>query len=193
MNFLEKRILKDGQVFGNDILKVDSFLNHQLDPSLLAQIGEAFHERFKDCGITKILTIEASGIAIACFAAMKFNVPVVFAKKARSNNLGTDVYQTMVHSFTYGRDYMVTVSRKYISPGDRILIVDDFMANGLAMEGLLDLCHQGGATVEGIGICIEKGFQAGGRILREKGYRVESLAIVEEMGDNGIRFREQAS
>lgn len=191
MNFLEERILKDGQVLNSDILKVDSFLNHQLDVELLERIGDEFYERFKDDGITKIVTIEASGIAIAVMTARKFGVPVVFAKKARSRNLDAGVLISTVHSFTYNRDYTITVSRKYLEPDDRILIVDDFMANGLAAEGLISLCEQAGADVAGLGICVEKGFQEGGKSIRAKGYRIESIAIIDEMSENMIKFREQ--
>lgn len=190
MKELEQRILKDGDILGGDILKVDSFLNHQLDITLLKHIGEAFYEKFKDDKVTKIVTIEASGIAIACFAALKFNVPVVFAKKAQSHNLGNEVYTSKVHSYTYDRDYDITISRKYLSEDDTIVIIDDFMANGLATEGLLDIARQAGAKVAGIGICIEKGFQPGGRRLRDKGYKLVSLAIVDEMKEGEIRFRE---
>ena len=190
MKELEQRILKDGDILGGGILKVDSFLNHQLDITLLKHIGEAFYEKFKDDKVTKIVTIEASGIAIACFAALKFNVPVVFAKKAQSHNLGNEVYTSKVHSYTYDRDYDITVSRKYLSEDDTIVIIDDFMANGLATEGLLDIAKQAGAKVAGIGICIEKGFQPGGRRLRDKGYKLVSLAIVDEMKEGEIRFRE---
>ena len=190
MKELEQRILKDGDILGGDILKVDSFLNHQLDITLLKHIGEAFYEKFKDDKVTKIVTIEASGIAIACFAALKFNVPVVFAKKAQSHNLGNEVYTSKVHSYTYDRDYDITISRKYLSEDDTIVIIDDFMANGLATEGLLDIAKQAGAKVAGIGICIEKGFQPGGRRLRDKGYKLVSLAIVDEMKEGEIRFRE---
>lgn len=191
MNFLEERILKDGTVLNSDILKVDSFLNHQLDVEVLDRIGDTFYERFRDDGITKIVTIEASGIAIAVMTAVKFGVPVVFAKKAKSRNLDDEVLISVVHSFTYNRDYTITVSRRYLEPDDKILIVDDFMANGLAAEGLISLCEQAGADVAGIGICIEKGFQNGGRAIREKGYRVESIAIIDEMAENMIKFREQ--
>ena len=147
MKELEQRILKDGDILSGDILKVDSFLNHQLDITLLKHIGEAFYEKFKDDKVTKIVTIEASGIAIACFAALKFNVPVVFAKKAQSHNLGNEVYTSKVHSYTYDRDYDITISRKYLSEDDTIVIIDDFMANGLATEGLLDIAKQAGAKV----------------------------------------------
>lgn len=189
MKALEERILKDGDILAGNILKVDSFLNHQLDIDMLKQIGKAFYEAFKEDGITRILTIEASGIAIASVAAMEFDVPVVFAKKAKSHNLGSDVFTSKVHSYTYGRDYDITVSKKYLSSTDKVLIIDDFMANGLAMEGLIDICNQAGAEVGGIGICIEKGFQPGGQRLRDKGYKLVSLAIVDEMSEGNIKDR----
>ncbi|MDX8417015.1 MAG: xanthine phosphoribosyltransferase [Absicoccus sp.] len=189
MEQLKQRIRKDGQVRNGDVLKVDSFLNHQMDIGLLDEIGAEFQRLFADENITKILTIEASGIAIACMAARHFHVPVVFAKKAKSLNLDGELYTSKVHSFTYDRDYDITVSKKFIQPDDRILIIDDFMANGKAMDGLIDICHQAHAQVVGIGICIEKGFQGGGDRLRKKGYRLESLAIVESMEPGHIVFR----
>lgn len=192
MEFLEQRILKDGQVRPGNILKVDSFLNHQLDVSLLDEIGKAFYDRYRDKGINKILTIEASGIAIACMTAQYFHVPVVFAKKAKSKNLDGELYTSVVHSFTYGKDYTVTLSKKFLGPDDHVLLVDDFLAVGKAMRGLIDICSQAGATVEGIGIAIEKGFQEGGQYLRSSGYEVCSLAIVDHMDDNGnITFRHE--
>lgn len=191
MQFLEDRIRKDGQVRPGNILKVDSFLNHQLDVNLLDQVGKAFYDEFKDCGINRILTIEASGIAIACMTARYFNVPVVFAKKAKSKNIDGDVYTSTVHSFTYGKDYDITLSKKYLGPDDKVLLVDDFLAVGKAMRGLIDVCSQAGATVGGIGIAIEKGFQEGGAYLRSQGYDVCSLAIVDHMTDDGkIYFRD---
>ena len=190
MEFLEERIRKDGRVYPGNILKVDSFLNHQIDVGLMDQIGEAFYNEYKDRGITRILTIEASGIAIACAAARFFGVPILFAKKSQSLNLGNDLYVTKVSSFTYKKDYQVTISRRYLSEKDHVLIVDDFLATGNAIIGLAELCKMAGATVEGIGICIEKGFQNGGRELREMGFSVTSLAIIESMNDNGeIVFR----
>ena len=192
MKLLEERIRKDGQVRPGNILKVDCFLNHQLDVELLDKIGEEFYRIYKDCGINKILTIEASGIAIACMTAQYFKVPVVFAKKAKSKNLDGDVYTSVVHSFTYGKDYNITLSKKFLGPDDKVLIVDDFLAVGKAMHGLLAVCRQAGAQVGGIGIAIEKGFQEGGKILRAAGYPVTSLAIVDAMDDEGnITFREQ--
>ncbi|MCR5771059.1 MAG: xanthine phosphoribosyltransferase [Butyrivibrio sp.] len=190
MNFLEERIASDGQVRAGNILKVDSFLNHQLDVDLLDQVGKAFYEKYKDKGITKVLTVEASGIAIACMTAQYFHVPVVFAKKAKSRNLDGDLYTSVVHSFTYDRDYNVTLSKKFLSSEDKVLLVDDFLAVGKAMNGLIDICNQAGAKVEGIGIAIEKGFQDGGARLRGAGFDVTSLAIVDAMDEEkGITFR----
>ncbi|WP_027218021.1 xanthine phosphoribosyltransferase [Butyrivibrio fibrisolvens] len=193
MNFLEERIARDGQVRAGSILKVDSFLNHQLDVDLLDKIGQAFYDKYKDKGINKVLTVEASGIAIACMTARYFGVPVVFAKKAKSRNLDGDLYTSVVHSFTYDKDYNVTLAKKFLSSSDKVLLVDDFLAVGKAMNGLIDICNQAGAKVEGIGIAIEKGFQDGGKRLRGEGYDVTSLAIVDAMDeDKGLTFREQA-
>ena len=192
MQLLEERILQDGQVRPGNVLKVDCFLNHQLDIALLDEIGKAFYEVYKNDGINKILTIEASGIAIACMTARHFGVPVVFAKKAKSKNIDGDVYTSTVHSFTYGKDYDITLSKKFLGPEVKVLIVDDFLAVGKAMHGLLDVCKQSGATVGGIGIAIEKGFQPGGETLRSQGYKLTSLAIVDYMDDEGnLRFRSQ--
>ncbi|MBE5860085.1 MAG: xanthine phosphoribosyltransferase [Butyrivibrio sp.] len=192
MKILEEKILAEGRVYPGNILKVDSFLNHQIDVGLLSVIGEAFFTKYKDRKITKILTIEASGIAIACAVADHFKVPVVFAKKAKSLNLGNDVYVSRVSSFTYGKEYDATVSRDYLTADDHVLIVDDFIAIGNAMKGLIEICDQAGAKIEGIGICIEKGFQQGGSDIRQMGYDVTSLAIIDEMTDTGeIIFREQ--
>lgn len=192
MNFLEERILKDGQVRPGNILKVDSFLNHQLDVDLLDQVGRAFYKRFGDKGITRILTIEASGIAIACMTATYFKVPVLFAKKSKSTNLDGDLYTSSARSYTYQKDYDITLSKKFLTSDDTVLLIDDFMAVGNAMHGLLDICAQAGAQVGGIGIAIEKGFQCGGDNLRKQGYDLYSIAIVDEMEDNGsLRFREQ--
>ena len=189
MKLLEERIRKDGQVRPGKILKVDSLLNHQLDVELLEQLGKAFYEEFKDKGITRILTIEASGIALACLAAQYFKVPVVFAKKAKSKNLDGELYTSTVHSFTYGKDFTVTLAKKFLSKEDTVLLIDDFLAVGKAMRGLIDICNQAEANIAGIGIAIEKGFQSGGRELREAGYEVYSLAIVDEMTDEGdLRF-----
>ena len=190
MKTLEDHILKEGRVYPGNVLKVDSFLNHQVDVSLLDEMGKEFYERFKDCKITKILTIEASGIAIACAAARYFNVPVVFAKKTENLNLGNDVYTTRVSSYTHGRDYDVTVSRRYLGNTDTVLLIDDFIAIGNAAKGLIEICDQAGATIAGVGICIEKGFQSGGDDLRKMGYDVMSLAVIDSMSEDGeIKFR----
>ena len=193
MNFLEERIAKDGIVKEGNILKVDSFLNHQMDIDLFNQMGEEFKRRFDGKPINKILTIEASGIGIACIVANHFHVPVVFAKKSQSLNIDGDVYAAEVESFTHKRKNQVIVSKKFLSPEDHVLIIDDFLANGCALQGLLSIVAQAGGTVEGIGIAVEKGFQQGGRIIRNLGYQLESLAIVESMdAEHGtIRFREQ--
>lgn len=191
MELLKQRILQDGQVRPGNILKVDSFLNHRLDIALLDAIGAEFYRLFRDAGVTKILTIEASGIAIACMAARHFGVPVVFAKKARSKNIDGAVYISTVHSYTYGRDYDITLAARFLEKTDRVLILDDFLANGKAVRGLLDICAQAEAAVAGIGICIEKGFQPGGAELRAAGYRLESLAIVDSMSDDSLTFRAQ--
>lgn len=191
MQLLEERIRKDGIVKPGNILKVDSFLNHQMDIPFINELGKEFKRRFADAPITKILTIEASGIGIACLVAQHFNVPVVFAKKAQSLNLDGEMYCTKVQSFTHKRVYDVILSKKFLSAEDHVLIIDDFLANGCALLGLTNLVESAGATVEGIGIAIEKGFQQGGKIIREKGYQLESLAIVESMNaaDNTITFR----
>ncbi len=193
MNFLEERIAKDGIVKEGNILKVDSFLNHQMDIDLFNQMGEEFKRRFDGKPINKILTIEASGIGIACIVANHFHVPVVFAKKSQSLNIDGDVYAAEVESFTHKRKNQVIVSKKFLSPEDHVLIIDDFLANGCALQGLLSIVAQAGGTVEGIGIAVEKGFQQGGRIIRNLGYQLESLAIVESMdAEHGtIQFREQ--
>ena len=193
MNFLEERIVKDGIVKPGNVLKVDSFLNHQMDVQLLNEMGKEFKRRFADKPITKILTIEASGIAIAYPVAMEFQVPLVFAKKAKSINIDGDVYVAEVESFTHKNKNQVIVSKKYLSPDDHVLIIDDFLANGCALQGLISIVESSGATVEGLGIAIEKGFQIGGRVIRNLGYHLESLAIVEGMNaETGeIFFREQ--
>lgn len=192
MNCLEKRIMQDGVVKSAAVLKVDSFLNHQIDVQLLDEMGKLFKERFEGKKITKVLTIEASGIAIAMMAARHFDAPVVFAKKSKSNNLGDNLYHSMVHSFTHNNDYDVVVSKDYLNKDDHVLIVDDFLANGCALIGLIDIVKQSGATITGLGIAIEKGFQDGGKKIRELGYQLESLAIVEAMDpETGkITFRE---
>ena len=193
MNFLEERIIKDGVVKSNTILKVDSFLNHQIDTGLLDEIGKEFKKRFDGKPINKILTIEASGIGIACIAALHFGVPVVFAKKSKTSNLGNDVYTAEVKSFTHNEVRTIIVSKDYLTENDHVLIVDDFLANGCALKGLISVCRQANATVEGIGIAVEKGFQNGGQIIREFGYRVESLAIVDSMNakTGAVVFRDQ--
>ena len=193
MNFLEERIIKDGVVKEGNVLKVDSFLNHQMDVKLFDQMGEEFMKRFKDKPINKILTIEASGIGIASVVALRFGVPVVFAKKSKSINLDGDMYTAEVESFTHRTVNHVIVSKKFLGPDDHVLIIDDFLANGCALQGLIQIVQSAGGTVEGIGIAIEKGFQAGGRIIRNLGYQLESLAILESMdSDTGeIVFRAQ--
>ena len=193
MNFLEQRILKEGIVKEGNVLKVDSFLNHQMDVELLDQLGEAFYERFRDKGITKILTIEASGIAIACAAARYFKTPVVFAKKSKSVNIDGDLYVATVESFTHKNVNKVVVSKKFLTEGEKILIIDDFLANGCALQGLISIVEDAGASVEGIGIAIEKGFQIGGRVIRNLGHDLYSVAIVESMNaERGeVVFRKQ--
>lgn len=184
MKLLEERIRKDGTVKEGNVLKVDSFLNHQMDIDLFNEMGKEWARLFADHKITKILTVEASGIGIACVAAQHFHVPVVFAKKTQSLNIDGEVYSTKIQSFTHNRVYDVIVSKKFIGPEDHILIIDDFLANGCALEGLLEIVKEAGATVEGIGIAVEKGFQKGGDLIRSKGVRLESLAIVERMDAN---------
>ena len=193
MNFLEERIVKDGIVKPGNVLKVDSFLNHQMDVTLMDQMGEEFKRRFADKTITKVLTIEASGIGIACSVARALQTPMVFAKKSKSINIDGDVYVAEVESFTHKTTNNVIVSKKYLSPDDHVLIIDDFLANGCALIGLISIVESAGATVEGIGIAIEKGFQPGGSLIREKGYHLESLAIVDAMdAETGtIQFRAQ--
>ena len=183
MKILEDRIRRDGVVKAGNVLKVDSFLNHQMDVELFNEMGREFKRLFADRPINKILTIEASGIGIACIVAQHFQVPVVFAKKTQSINIDGEVYTTKIESFTHKRVYDVIVSKKYIGPEDHILIIDDFLANGCAVQGLINLIRDAGATVEGVGIAIEKGQQAGGRMLRDQGIRVESLAIIDSMDD----------
>lgn len=190
MKLLEDKILSCGTVLPGNILKVDSFLNHQLDVTLLNELGKEFHRLFSSYNITKILTVEASGIAIACFAAQYFDVPVVFAKKGHHKNIGTDCYTAEVFSFTKGTSYTVAVSRKYLSSDDRILVIDDFLANGQAALGLKKIVEDAGAELCGVGIAIEKGFQDGGKKLRESGVNLRSLAIVDSMTDDSISFRE---
>ena len=193
MNFLEERIVKDGIVKPGNVLKVDSFLNHQMDIELMDQIGKEFKRRFADKHITKILTIEASGIGIAAFVAKEFGVPLLFAKKTKSINIEGEMYVAEVDSFTHKNRNQVIVSKKFLSKEDHLLIIDDFLANGCALQGLISISNSAGSTVEGLGIVIEKGFQIGGNVIRNLGYHLESLAIVDAMdAETGkITFREQ--
>ena len=193
MKLLKDRILKDGVVKPGNILKVDSFLNHQMDIDLINEIGKEFKARFADCPITKILTIEASGIGIACIAAQYFHVPVVFAKKAQSVNLDGEMYTTKVESFTHKKVYDVILAKRFLTEQDHVLLIDDFLANGKALEGLATLVQDSGAELVGAGVVIEKGFQIGGKLLRDRGIHLESLAIVDGMDDKTgeITFRKQ--
>lgn len=189
VELLKQRIRQDGTVKGNDVLKVDSFLNHQIDVALLEEIGREFQRRFAGCGVNKILTIEASGIGIACLTAQSFRCPVVFAKKSQTKNIAGEVYTTKVESFTHGRVYDVIVSKRFLGPEDCVLIVDDFLANGAALDGLIDLVEQSGAKLAGAGVVIEKAFQPGGDRIRARGVRVEALARVKSMSEeNGVKF-----
>lgn len=189
MRLLEERILKDGVVMEGDVLKVDSFLNHQMDVSLFRAMAEEWHDLFSDCDVNKILTIEASGIGLACIAGEVFRCPVVFAKKTKTRNIAGDVLRTKVQSYTHNTCYDVIVSKRFLTPDDRLLLIDDFLANGAALSGLLDLAAMAGARVIGAGIAIEKAYQPGGKMLRERGLRIESLARVASMEENGeIRF-----
>ena len=193
MNFLEEKIVKDGIVKEGNVLKVDSFLNHQMDIELFNEMGKEWKKRFEGKNINKILTIEASGIGIACIVAQHFNVPVVFAKKSKSINLEGEMYTAEVESFTHKNKNQVIVAKKFLNEEDHVLLIDDFLANGCALQGLIQIVQSAGATVEGIGIAIEKGFQTGGRMIRNLGYQLESLAIVDAMNaETGeIIFREQ--
>ena len=195
MNFLEERIAKDGVVKPGNVLKVDSFLNHQMDIALMEQIGREFKRRFAHKQITKVLTIEASGIGIACFVAREFGVPMVFAKKSKSINIEGEMYVAEVESFTHKNKNQVIVSKKFLNPEDHLLIIDDFLANGCALQGLISIAESSGATIEGLGIVIEKGFQIGGRVIRNLGYHLESLAIIDAMDaeTGSITFRDQAN
>lgn len=185
MKLLEERILKDGKVFPGNVLKVDSFLNHQVDVALLNELGKEFYRLFRDSGVNKIFTIEASGIGIACIVAQYFNVPVVFAKKSLGKNIAADVYSTQVQSYTHGRIYDVIVSQEFLNENDKILIIDDFLAQGCALKGLISLIKDAGAEIVGAGIVVEKAFQPGGDTIRSEGIRVESLARVQSMTDDG--------
>lgn len=189
MKLLKDRILKDGVVKPGNVLKVDSFLNHQMDIDLINELGKEFRRRFPSNRITKILTIEASGIGIACLVAQYFHVPVIFAKKAQSINIDGDVYHSKVESFTHKRTYDVILSKKFLGPEDHVLLIDDFLANGCALLGLINLVEESGASIEGAGIVIEKGFQDGGKLIREKQIHLESLAIIDSMTDTGLTFR----
>ncbi len=193
MNFLEERIVKDGVLHPGNVLKVDSFLNHQMDIAIIDEIGKEFRRRFADVEITKVLTVEASGIAIAYAVAREFGVPLVFAKKSKSINIAGEVYTAEVESFTHKTKNQIIVSKRFVNKNDRILIVDDFLANGCALQGLISIVESAGAEVMGLGIAIEKGFQIGGRVIRNLGYRLESIAIVDGMDDTTgkIIFREQ--
>ena len=189
MKLLEEKIATEGIAIGTDILKVDMFLNHQMDVELLDEMGKEFKRLFADSGATKVVTIESSGIAIAVFVAKYLGLPALFAKKSKHKNVGDDVYSANSYSFTHGKEYTMIVSKKYLNKGDKVLIIDDFMAGGNACNALIDIINQAGAEVVGIGIAIEKGFQPGGKNLREKGYKVRSLAIVDSMNDGEISFR----
>lgn len=193
MELLKERIRKDGKIRAGNILKVDSFLNHQMDIALFGEIGKEFKRRFADVEVNKILTIEASGIGIACIVAQYFNVPVVFAKKTQTKNIAGDVYTTQVESFTHGRVYDIIVSKEFLGAGDKVLLIDDFLANGKALEGLARLVKDAGAELAGAGIVIEKGFQSGGDLIRSSNIRLESLAIIESMDENTkeIVFRDE--
>ncbi len=188
MQLLKEKILAEGQVIGNDILKVDRFLNHQIDVNFLNMIGREFHQRYKEEAVTKILTVEASGIAIACITAQYFNVPVVFAKKGQARNLDQQTYTSQVYSFTRSTTYNIMVAKSYVTAEDRVLIIDDFLANGRAVMGLIDITEQAGANLAGVGIVIEKGFQEGGALLRQAGVNLQSLAKIESMTTGKIIF-----
>ena len=191
MKLLEERIKKDGVVKAGNILKVDSFLNHQMDVELYQETGKEFYRLFGDCGVTKILTIEASGIGIACVTAQYFHVPALFAKKTKTKNIDGEIYTSQVESFTHGTTYQIMVSKRFLGPEDTVLILDDFLAKGNALMGLIDVVGKAGAKLAGCGIVIEKGFQEGGRLLRERGIRLESLAIIDSMNEKELIFREQ--
>ncbi|HNZ83192.1 MAG TPA: xanthine phosphoribosyltransferase [Sedimentibacter sp.] len=191
MDSLKQMIIEQGEVREGNILKVDSFLNHQINPEFLYRMGEKFYELFKDKEITKILTIEVSGIAVALMAGLIFKVPVVFAKKTESLNLDKDIYSGKVFSYTKNKEYNIMISKRYLDGGDKILIIDDFLAEGNAIRGLIDVAQQSGAEIKGIGIAIEKGFQQGGKLLRDEGYNLKSLVIVDELKPGSIKFRDQ--
>ena len=189
MKLLEQKIMAEGKVYPGDVLKVGSFLNHKIDVDFLCKVGEEFYHLFKDCDVNKILTIEASGIGVACLTAQFFHCPVLFAKKAKTTNLSDNVYSAKAHSYTHNTDSIIRVDKEYLGESDRVLILDDFLANGCAMAALIELCGQAGATVVGCGAVIEKAYQSGGKLLRDKGIRVESLARIASMSpEDGIRF-----
>ena len=189
MELLEQRIRKDGKIREGGVLKVDSFLNHQMDIGLFCEIGKEFHRLFAEENVTKILTIESSGIGIACLTAQYFNVPVIFAKKNKTKNIAGDVYTSKVESFTHGKVYDIIVSKEFLRPEDRVLVIDDFLANGSALQGLIKLVRDAGATLVGAGICVEKAFQPGGDMIRNMGVRVESLARIADMSvEDGVTF-----
>ncbi len=189
MKILEDKILACGRVLPGNVLKVDGFLNHQIDVKLLKEMANELYNEYKNEGVNKVLTVEASGIAIATMVADRFDCPMVFAKKHKTSNVAGDVYSVPVHSYTHNKDYNIIVSKSYLNAGDKVLIIDDFLANGCALRGLINLVEQAGASVQGCGIAIEKGFQEGGASLRKDGYKVTSLAIVESMTDNSLTFR----
>jgi xanthine phosphoribosyltransferase len=193
MQKMEEKIRNDGEVLPGGILKVGSFLNQQIDTAFLREMGEEIARLYSGCGVTKILTIESSGIAVAVAAGMALGVPVVFAKKHKSSNVDGSIYATTIHSFTHGNDYRAVVSCDYLGRGDRVLLVDDFLANGSALRGLIDLVHQAGAELCGAAVAIEKGFQSGGDELRREGVRIESLAVIESMSESEIVFRSAGS
>ncbi len=185
MELLEQRIRKDGRIYAGDVLKVDSFLNHQMDVDFLSILGKEFYNLFADCGVNKILTMEASGIGIACMTAQFFHCPVVYAKKGRSSNMAKDVWRSQVHSYTHGSDHDVVVSRQYLTEKDNVLLIDDFLAHGSASMALLNICRQAGAKVVGCGVCVEKAYQEGEQLLRDAGIRVEALAKIKSMSTDG--------
>jgi len=193
LNPLEERILEEGIVLPGDILKVDKFINHMIDPELFEKLADEFYERFKNKEVDKILTLEVSGIGIAFACGLKFKKPVLFAKKTVSKTLGSDVYTSQVYSFTKKINYDIMVAKEFLNEGEKVLIIDDFLANGKAIEGLIDLCNQAGAKVQGIGILIEKDFQPGGKKIREDGYQLESLAIIEKFENGKVVLKESMS
>ncbi|NCA67543.1 MAG: xanthine phosphoribosyltransferase [Clostridia bacterium] len=190
MQILKQKILQSGKIYPNNVLKVDSFLNHQVDVALLAELSKELFRLYKDSGVTKILTIETSGIMLACLTAQVFNVPMLYAKKTKTSNMSEDVFTAQVFSYTHYKEYTIYVSKEYLSSSDKVLLIDDFLANGFSMKGLVQLAQSAGATVVGAGVAIEKGFQGGGDILRSLGLRIEAMAIIDSMTEEGIIFRE---